>query len=402
MQTPLNSAYRAPRLYPLKMAAAMIVMFSATAFAQNRISPPKPDLSSSVGYERTCSAQPTSASALRNDDQRVAYVVCKDIALTRQLITWATQGMQKTPTLSTEQIIAEVENEINTVRVNLADTIQVLNRIHLGQRKSITLTPAQWQSDLNGDGRIETWEKYFFAIPKRTADQRFAPRMPSNNLEDYAREYNLDAQIAVDQSDVLWTLSYHYFALGLFTELRAFSISSPSKPAGQFQITLARPAYLTQAHGLIADGLRTSEKMRLSVLVERSNQKEWIANPKQTDSSFPIALDEGDFNTWGDLLKELDAVWSGRHLLPTTQGAAGLLGGMAQFCPPGTGLDIQKLHRQPPAKDTAISLETVAQFFAGSCAPISTKQPLSELLEQLQTHSNDPNLGFLRYLYWTN
>ena len=124
---------------------------------------------------------------------------------------------------SQQQIIGEVGKEIDYALERLAASREVLEKIHLGKRKSLRLVPSQWQLDLNGDSKTETWEKYFFAIPRRS-DQPALIAMPNNEEAYYEREYRLDAAIRVDQSDVLWALSYHDFIEGLLSALRAYHV----------------------------------------------------------------------------------------------------------------------------------------------------------------------------------
>jgi hypothetical protein len=310
-----------------------------------------------------------------------------------------TRGMQRigNEKMESKQVVAEVTKEVDYVRQELALNRGVLERIQLGKRKSLRLVPAEWQTDLNGDGKLEIWEKYFYAIPRRN-NQSFRFGMPNAKLDYYLKETNLDAAIRVDQSDVLWTLAYHQFIEGAFTMVRAFDADIDH----DFKVTLARPALLKKSHALIGSGIATSEKMRRSVLAETSDDEEWIGNPRQQSSVFPMALDDGDFTLWGDVLKEMNAVWQGRHLIPVDPNGRGPLGEIAHACPAGSGLNVASVFLDPPPAGTVFSSPKFS-FNPKHCQRVTAKRP-AVALEQFTDRMNEANKewNFLRYLYWTN
>ena len=359
------------------------------------------DFTTTAGYNQTCQEMQKvkNPARLQNDNARVAFVICNDTKLSQQIITWATRefkDIEKTENAKNrgQELIDHVLKEVDYTRNQLALSQGVLEKIHLGKKKSLRLVPAQWSMDLNGDGKTEIWEKYFFAIPKRGTNPS-EPMMPNNTQQHYDDEYQLDAAIKVDQSDILWSLSYHYFIAGLLANIRAFDIDDEP-----FEIRLSRPELLKTAHQLIGKGIDTSEKMRQSVLAETSNDEEWIGNPKQTASVFPIELDAQDFVTWGLILNEWSALWQGEHLLPVAQG--GLLeefGG----CPDGSGLNIKKLYLEPPKKQAILPIRHNPDFLSTQCQPIDADHPVSTLPDMI-THAkdSDPSMHFLRYLYWAN
>ena len=377
----------------------MVVGMAVLAGAANA-APLTVDLASTEGYRQTCAGLPKVPAALKNDEERIAFVVCRDTALVRQIVTWGVQGMarmsQERP--AKEAIMAEIRKEIDYAREEIGLTRNLLERIDLGRRKSLRLVPSEWQTDLDGDGRIAVWEKYFYAVPRRGLHP-FRFGRPSDDLSYYLRDYNLDATIRVDQSDVLWALAYHQFIEGLLTNVRAFELDFD-----RLQLILARPELLKQAHGLINRGFLTSERMRRSVLAESGDDQEWIANPRQTDTVFPVPLDQADFALWGELLKELTALWQGRHLLPVTRGNRGLLAEFAPLCPEGSGLNLAQLYLKPPPAGTEFGLGRDAKLSANHCQRISAQRPLTHLPEMAEKaqRSGSGDLRFLRYLYWTN
>ncbi|GAA0743601.1 hypothetical protein LRH25_06455 [Ideonella azotifigens] len=403
------------------LAAALLA--ATTAFAA---APSAPDLTTPAGFQRSCAEMPVSAprpaaarqapqggqensgAALRflesadslpNDDARLAWVICRDVDQVRDLITWGTQGMAMLDKAhpSKEQVVAEVTRKVDELREQLRRSRLQLQRVQLGKRTSLLIAPGQWQLDLNGNGQQEAWETWFFALP-RPHDGASQPRLPDNDEDRYRREFDANALIRLDQSDVLWALSYHQFLEGLLTTVRAFDFDTDHG-----ELVLSRPALLRSAHGLIAAGLATSEQLRRSVLAETDDEHEWVANPRQKSSVFPIPITAADFETWRALLQELDAVWQGRHLLPTTRGGRGLLASTAPVCPAGQGLDVARLFKSPPPVGTRVGFDRMPALNNQSCRTVDATHPLSNLSTRLdRTASEAGGMAALRYLYWVN
>lgn len=382
----------------LVRATCFSALLSVSAFAAPA---PRPlDLATAAGFNTTCATLPPSASGLHSDDERIAWVVCRDVDLVRRIATWFSKGSQAygSGKASPAQIKAEVERAVDLVRVDLRRIRLQLERVDLKQRTSLRLAPGQWQVDLDSNGQIETWEANFFALPRRKGGEpQFAP--PSNDAGHYTRHYDREAQISVDQTDVLWALSYHQFIEGMLTNLRAFDLDPNT-----FAVTLARPALLRNAHILIGQGLATSERLRLAVLAETDDQHEWLGHPGQVSSVFPIPMEAADFAIWGQVLAQMQSLWRGHHLLPTTRNARGLLAELAPLCEPGEGLDLAHLYHQPPAAGTAVKVDALRTLGQGACRKVDAGHPLSDLPAWLDRARSGQASGtqMLRYLYWVN
>jgi len=358
-------------------------------------------LTSSLGFSRTCTSQlQQKETQKRSDAQAIAWVVCRDTDLARNLITWATQGFKRiqSENLSIETIVAEVGKKIDEVIGHMGQTRRVLAKLQLHQSIALRVSPSQWQIDLNGDGEISVWEKYFFAIPERNSSSLHFG-MPHENESYYQQHYQADAQIDVDQSDVLWALAYHQFIEGLLVNIRAFEVH-PS----DWSVSLERPVLLATAHRLIGDGFATSERMRHTVLTETDDSNEWIANPNQKNSVFPLALDADDFQTWRAAMSEAQATWQGNHLLPTSRNGRGILAQIAPLCAENQGLNIAQLYLKPPPKGFRISLSSALPDFGKACKTVTKAQPLSRMEEIVQRGKSADAIGMksLRYLYWIN
>ncbi|UOD30743.1 hypothetical protein INH39_03080 [Massilia violaceinigra] len=385
------------RLFPVARLATACAAVLSMSGALALPAAAAPDFTTTAGYAAAC-AEVARGAVPRDDDARVAAVICRDTALVSQIVTWASDGMKRMDKqrIPKEAVMAEVRKEIDYVIAELGATRKLLAQVKLGKRKSLRLVPAQWERDIDGDGTVKLWEKYLFALPRR-GQQGFRMTAPSNEQAYYDSEYKLGAVIRVDQSDILWSLSYHHFIEGMLTNLRAFELSD--KFDG---LILARPALLKAAHKLIGDGFVLSGKMRQEVLAESDDDEEWIGNPKQAGSVFPLPLDAADFASWGRMIKEMSALWQGRSLLPATQGGRGMLAVMAPLCPEGSGLNVAKLYLHPPAAGSVYSFRNT-RLPAGSCQRIDKAHPLSPLPQMAeQAATTDTGMGFLRYLYWTN
>lgn len=381
------------RLIPVARLAAALAVSSALALPAAGAA----DFTTTAGYADAC-AEVARGGVPKDDDARIAAVICRDTALVSQVVTWATEGAKRMEKerIPKEAIMIEVRKEIDYVIAELGATRKLLARIKLGKRKSLRLAPARWERDIDGDGTVKLWEKYLFALPKR-GQQGFRLTAPSNEQAYYDSQYNLDAVIRVDQSDILWSLAYHHFIEGMLTNLRAFELTD--KFDG---LILARPDLLKTAHRLIGNGFAVSGKMRQEVLAETDDDEEWIGNPKQAASVFPVPLDAADFATWGMMIKEMSALWQGRTLLPATQGGRGMLALVAPFCPEGSGLNVARLYLHPPAAGTVYAFRHT-KLPTDSCQRIDKAHPLSPIPQMAeQASKTDAGMGFLRYLYWTN
>lgn len=360
-----------------------------------------PDLSTKEGMVSTCAAIPADARALKNNAERQAFVVCRDIALLQQIIRWG-KGMEKEfkRNSNPDAFNIKLRKEFIYVRDQLKEVRGVLAKLKLKSDEGLMLTPGEWQLDLDGNGKIETWERFFFAIPKRGL-QPVSFNMPSDNAEYYLTQYQLDARFRIDQSDVFWALAYHQFAEGLMEMLLAYDVNF--KNSGDKGIELRDPAALIRFHQFVGDGIASSSTLRKSLLAETDDKDEWIPNPRQKNTAFPLELDQQAYDTWGRFLAEFIPLWEGKTLLVVERNAGGILGEVARLCPQGWGLNVALLYRKPPrfplAKDALQS----------ACVRVDSEHPasgltamLSQAAERGRANPGSPEWQFVRYLYWVN
>jgi hypothetical protein len=386
---------------------------SNTVSAKTPVKLPAPDLTSTTGFKTSCA----SLGAVKIEDQAQinslskqqlqAWVICKDVALLQQTISWGTSSFKLLNSeaslgsrLSSDLALnAWIKVQLNYMQRELSASTKILQRLsesQIDKTDSLQLRPQTWQIDLDGDGRVVPWEAQFFALPNRSNDTKFAPSMPGQS-----NDIQTSALIKTDASDILWSLSYHQFIEGIVAMVQAHTLNFRDQTirAKKGWITLDDNAAWKRAHGLIAQGMATSLALRESVLAETDNDAEWISNPQQSDSVFPIVLEQADFDTWEVMLNEARKLWLGHTLLVPNKLAAGLLGENARWCEKGTGLDIPKLFTtNPPA--SMINVEA----YSGACSQVTNERPASRLPDTIEqrTKNTTPGDKMVRYMYWIN
>lgn len=339
---------------------------------------------------------------LRTQDEKVMSVIVRDVALVREKITWGfnvARAMGRSPEKDTlDTLIKRVRAELEDVVVQMARTRRVLESIQLQDARSVRIRPSEWALDLNGDGVIAAWEEKFFALPARHAQAGISNPLTTSR-EFYAANTSR-AVIRVDQADVLWMLAYHNFIEGALEFLLCYEINVENgfvlelKDAGRAG---------TKAAPRIEAGLRASRASMRAALAETHDHEEWLPNPSQQDTAFPLPMDADAFGTWQQVVDSMIPLMQGKTLLAVPDGVPA--GGALALCPKGMGLDVGEFWRNPPAtlmgKDAAAFLPYCKQVTAER--PVS---PLTALLGQRIAQARRAGVGgemtMLRYLYWIN
>lgn len=378
----------------LQVATLVALTLCGTAHAQS------PDFSSTAGTTQACAAQPQTAQALKNNTQRQSFVICKDLALVENVVQFVMRHFHDRP--DDAEIGPLLRKQLRYMRDELRTVRSVLERTRLAPNEGLLLAPDQWKRDLDGDGEISTWESHFFAIPKRsTAPLRF--HLPRNDEDDYTHDYQLDATVRVDQSDVLWLLAYHNFAEALVEILLSYELKDTGFDSKS--IELVDRTGMQRASQRLTQGLKTSEAMRVSVLAETDDDHEWIGNPQQKNFAFPVRLDSQDFAVWGELMQHAIPLFAGQTLFLPDPKASGPLGAVAKLCPPGMGLHVPSFFNNPPR----YPLLTYATLDLSSmCKRPSSPKQISGLFDFLETYNNKASgqdggaMRYLRRLLWVN
>jgi hypothetical protein len=339
-----------------------------------------------------------------DDRERIAHFICGSIDLAKDAATWfehnpITLEPQGSLSLSMQQIRGRAERYLATI----AGLRALLEGVR-GQGPFLTIAPGNWQIDFNGDGRVSLLEKYLFWVPKRGVEAQLLNAPPS---EDGYRSHYTHPVINVDRSDVYWAIAYLDFAEGALDIALAYDWN----PAQYREATLINPGRITKvAYARIQEGIRYSTRLRESLLRERHDKQEWIPNPRQVDTTFPLRMDTQTFATWGSLLLELDALLRGKTLLGGQVGSGERRSGPRDlafgFCAPGEGLDVRGLFTQPASRLFD------AKQLATRCARPTPERPLCGLAPLISASfkRNAGNAGaadsgewtILRHLYWVN
>jgi len=257
----------------------------------------------------------------------------------------------------------------------------------------LRLAPARWQVDLNGDGRIEAWERYFFAPPNRNA-----PATPNFSLSDdaawYAR-HTSDAIVSVDQADVQWLLAYHNFLEGMLDHVLSYRIDLHTGKLADMIVLMDRDRASKASFSRIQAGWTASRATLLALKRETDDHEEWIPNPSQKNTSFPLALGFRAFAAWEAVLDEVDALLAGKTLLELPRGFA------AAGCRPGEGIDLRHLMLNPAVRPLAEG------SLRAACRPIDRAHPVSRLTAMgaeasAAFRAAGGDWALARYLYWIN
>ncbi len=379
----------------MKKCLRVAVLVSGAVLAAPAAAKVVPDFTSSRGMQKTCETfgkQP--ANRLRGDAEKTAYVICRDIALVERVAGFAHRRFERNgmPSQSFDDTVNAVVGLLDEMARELKITRQVLETIRI-DKPVLRLAPARWQVDLNGDGRIEAWERYFFAPPSRNA-----PATPNFSLSDDAAHYlrnTSDAFISVDQADVQWLLAYHNFLEGMLDYVLSYRIDLRARSVADMVTLTDRERASKASLARIQAGWTASRATLLALKRETDDHEEWISNPSQKNSSFPLALGFRAFAAWEAVLDEVDALLAGKTLLELPRGST------AAGCRPGEGIDLRYLMMNPAARPLAEG------SLRASCRPIDKARPASRLTamgEEARAtfRSTGGDWAMARYLYWIN
>ena len=372
--------------------AAATALVATSAAAQSAI-----DFTTTAGLEQTCRRYAgVQARTLREDADKVAFAICRGIELlrvgARGMRDPQVSGLQGQGTI--QRIRALLEDAL--ARIVAART--VLETVK-GPGPYMRIEPGAWAIDLDGDGVISPQERYFFWVPKRGESLALA----AANAEEYYRSRFVAPVIRVDRSDVYWAIAYCHFAEAALNLLLAYDVAVEPLRAELRDAERIR----ARAYRALLQGIAYSKRLRESLAAETDDDAEWIPNPRQVNTSFPLVMDAQTFVTWGELLGHLELLAAGKTLLG---GAAG--GGRlpvrdlaAGMCPPGQGINVQQLFIDPVRHPLERS------EWSARCVTPAAKLPLTGLAQLIQ-QSLERNAGrpenisgewmILRHLYWVN
>ena len=381
----------------MRNRALMVVLLGVT---QVHAAPPI-DFSTNAGLASTCAPlAAASPASLRRDDEKVAYAICTGVALAKEIATWWRQneggmGLERG---TRAEMRALLEGHLATI----ARVRSVLEGVR-SPGPYFAIEPGKWEIDFNGDGQVSMGERHFFWTPRRGVPMR--PMDVARSQAELDRLY-VSPVLRLDRSDILWATAYCNFVEAALHLVLAYDFGDH----GLEKVALIDAERVrTQAHRRLAEGIRVSMRLRQSLLDERDDDLEWIANPRQKSSAFPLVMDEQTFATWGRLLEELQRLVAGRSLLGGRVDA-GRLNGINDLtmgiCAPGQGIDVRGLFQRPLARPLDRS------ELAARCAAPTAAMPMTglaglatESIRRNATRGPGEDSGewaVLRHLYWVN
>ena len=360
------------------------------------------DFTSNAGLEATCASYvKANPRSLSKDPDRLAYAICTSLALAKDVATWLFRDAQ--------QARWDDAGQRDGVRARLEGYLATVGRVRgalepvRAKKPLFVVAPGTWEVDFDGDGRVSVNERHFFWVPRRGL--AVSPMERAADEAQYRARY-ASPVVNVDQSDIHWALAYCNFLEAAMNLVLAYDL----KGQGFESIVLTQPERIrTVAYRRMLEGVRQSMKLRESLMDETDDDREWIGNPLQADTSFPLVMDAGTFATWGALLQEMQRLLQGKTLLGgnvETGGMAGVADLSMGLCEPGKGINVRDLFLKPlrqPLDPKELAARCVAPTQA---VPFTGLAALaSESIKRNAGRGPDEMSGewmVLRHLYWVN
>jgi hypothetical protein len=361
------------------------------------------DFSSTKGLEITCrqfsAAEPRK---LTQDRQKVAYAICSGIDLVRDVGTWLPSNKSNL-NLQSEATLKTVRTRLEQYLVKIRTSRRLLESVTTN-KPLFVIEPGNWELDLDGDGTIVPSEKYFFWTPKRGTNI-FAPRESFRSDEIYYETNFVRPKIKIDGSDIYWATAYCHFSEAAINLLLSYDF----KPDPfQFQMRDATRVK-TVAYKNLLEGLKYSRKLRDSLTKETDDDAEWIPNPRQKNTSFPLIMDEQTFSTWGAFLDHMNGLLLGKTLLGgavESREFSGVRDLAMGVCAPEEGINLRDLFLKP-VQNPLDSKEWSARCVkANAATPFSgLASMIAESIKRNSGKTPDSISGewmILRHFYWVN
>lgn len=375
-------------------------LFAAAAAAQ----PADIDFATPAGPDRTCPKfRGLDPEKLRSDADRAAFAICNTIDLVREASS-RFRSYQSQGERFDNALVIDLRSRLERINGRIRASRIALEGIR-GPGPYFTAKPGDWVIDWDGDGAISIVEKYLLWVPRRGVNA-FQPMHRYAQPEAYYQEQFVSPRIKVDRADAYWAAAYLQFAETLLNTVLAYDVDLSQG----FQVRLRDAGRITKvAYQNLLGGLRASALLRQSLLKETDDDDEWIPNPKQVRTSFPLLLDAQTFATWGELLGHMEKLFRGQTLLGGSvesqefRNVRDLSGGV---CPPGQGIDVQSLFTNP------IRDPMQPDVLKSRCAVPTAKRPMTGLgamiaasLKRNAGRTPDSFSGewmILRHFYWVN
>ena len=292
-----------------------------------------------------------------------------------------------------------------------------------GREFGVEVNLSQVRLDFDGDGQCSTNETLLtslgrtFGLPVQTRDGVASgpPQPMQGGLPAQARE-NRDIIVRFDSADAVWLRGYTHFLAGLLDLLLAYDwrqvwnqcahvvFLHPEPPP-----SIARFSQEIRSFDHWADLIAAVHDMRLNlidkdgprrardeframiacsrvcwqrVLTETDDDKEWLPSPRQTGPG-GATITQAQVDAWQRVLAELDAIASGRRLLPHWR------------MKPGVGINAEKLVASPPPLDLVLLIQGSALIPYLEEGAVSDQRTWIQLIQAFEGQ-------FFRFAIWSN
>lgn len=287
-----------------------------------------------------------------------------------------------------------------------------------GREFGVEVNLSQVRLDFDGDGQCSTNETLLASLGRTfglPAQARGAPVQRADGLPAQARD-SRDVIVRFDSADAVWLRGYTHFLSGFLDLLLAydwrpvwdqsahvvFLHPEPLPPIARFSqeirsfdhwADLIAAVHDMRLNLIDKDGPRRArdEFKRMiacsgvcwqRVLAETDNDKEWLPSPKQSGPG-GATITQAQVDAWQRVLVELDAIASGRRLLPHWR------------MKPGVGINIEKLVASPPSLDLVLLIQGSALIPYLEEGAVSDQQTWIQLTRAFEG-------GFFRFAIWSN
>lgn len=271
------------------------------------------------------------------------------------------------------------------------------------QEFGVEVNLSQVRLDLDGDGTCSSNETLRASLGQTLG---LAAQAPGGR----------DVIVRFDSADAMWLKGYTHFLSGMLDLLMAydwrpvwdqcahvvFLNPEPTPPLARFSeaggefaqwADLIAAVHAMPLNLIDKDGPhRARDELKAMVacsricwrrvLAETDDEKEWLPSPRQTGPG-GAKITPAQVDAWQRVLDELDAIASGKKLLPHWR------------MKPGVGINVEKLVASPPPLDLVLLIQGSGLVPYLEEGVVSDQRTWSPLMQAFGS-------GFLRFAIWSN
>lgn len=302
-----------------------------------------------------------------------------------------------------------LENAEKELKVVDAD----LERAARHPELTFELCLACWEVDWNRNGRIDQRDRAFLEIEIDANGKELSPDDPRRR-----------PTFRFDHGDVLWARAFVSFQRAALDVVMAYGYGDLERvipelmrhKRGVLRLKLEHPARMKEARALLLRGLDLADQARVAYLAETDDDREWLPNPRQKSHPLPLPVDEALYQTWKDVVGDLQRIVHREEALAV--GELAQLGKHRWPQPPSGYLDLGGMLEKP--KDIVIDLGMLAErdrdnvgmteaalkdVFGDYYVASMKASPLIGRLKRMKSEVDKGHESMerkLRYLFWLN